>query len=77
MPVPMLLDKPNAFFDEIMAHLKGPDYPTDAEIITPAEDIKKIYESGRGAIKMRAKYALEDGEIVITALPHQAWGENS
>lgn len=70
----LLLDKPNASLDEVMAHLKGPDYPTDAEIITPAEDIKKIYESGRGAIKMRAKYALEDGEIVITALPHQASG---
>lgn len=69
-----LLDKPSASLDDVMQHLQGPDYPTDAEIITPAEDIKKLYESGRGSIKMRAKYSLEEGEIVITALPHQASG---
>lgn len=70
----LLLDKPSASLADIMEHLRGPDYPTDAEIITPAEDIKKLYESGRGSIKMRAKYALEEGEVVITALPHQASG---
>ncbi|MBT42956.1 MAG: DNA topoisomerase IV subunit A [Idiomarina sp.] len=69
-----LLDKPSASLDDVMEHMRGPDYPTDAEIITPAEDIKKLYESGRGSVKMRAKYALEEGEIVITALPHQASG---
>jgi topoisomerase-4 subunit A len=54
--------------------LKGPDYPTDAEVITPADDIKKMYETGRGSIKMRASYEVDDGEIVVTALPHQASG---
>jgi len=70
----MLLEKPGSQLEDIMAVLKGPDYPTDAEIITPAEDITKLYESGRGSIKMRACYSIEDGEIVITALPHQASG---
>lgn len=70
----LLLDKPSADLSEVMEHLRGPDYPTDAEVITPQQEIVKIYETGRGTIRMRAKYSLEDGEIVITALPHQASG---
>jgi topoisomerase-4 subunit A len=70
----LLLDKPSASLAEVMEHLRGPDYPTDAEVITPPEDIVKMYESGRGSIRMRAKYQLEDGEVVITSLPHQASG---
>lgn len=70
----MLLDKPSSQLEDIMEVLKGPDYPTDAEIITPSEDIVKLYETGRGSVKMRACYSVEDGEIVITALPHQASG---
>ncbi|HAE90104.1 MAG TPA: DNA topoisomerase IV subunit A [Idiomarina baltica] len=70
----LLIDRPSADLDEVMEHLQGPDYPTDAEIITPKADLKKLYESGRGTIKMRAKYHLEENEIVLTALPHQASG---
>ncbi|MAL84485.1 MAG: DNA topoisomerase IV subunit A, partial [Idiomarina sp.] len=70
----MLLEKPGSQLEDIMEVLKGPDYPTDAEIITPTDDITKLYETGRGSIKMRACYSVEDGEIVITALPHQASG---
>lgn len=67
-----LLEHPNASVDKIMSFIPGPDYPTEAEIITPAADIRKIYQSGKGSIKMRAVYELEQGEVVITALPHQA-----
>jgi topoisomerase-4 subunit A len=70
----LLLEKPSADLAEVMEHLRGPDYPTDAEVITPHQEIVKIYESGRGTIRMRAKYHMEDGEVVITALPHQASG---
>ncbi|CAB0151955.1 DNA topoisomerase 4 subunit A [Pseudidiomarina piscicola] len=70
----LLLEKPSADLSEVMEHLRGPDYPTDAEIITPAADIVKLYETGRGSIRMRAKYQIEDGEVVIHALPHQASG---
>ncbi len=70
----MLLEKPSSTLEDIMDVLKGPDYPTDAEVITPAEDIKKMYETGRGSIKMRASYEVDDGEIVVNALPHQASG---
>ncbi|RUO55260.1 DNA topoisomerase IV subunit A [Pseudidiomarina homiensis] len=70
----LLLEKPSADLAEVMEHLRGPDYPTDAEIITPQDEIVKLYESGRGSIRMRAKYHLEDGEVVVYALPHQASG---
>ncbi|WP_417761751.1 DNA topoisomerase IV subunit A [Shewanella sp.] len=67
-----LIDNPNASLEQLMEIVPGPDYPTAAEIITPAADIAKIYETGRGSIKARAVYQIEDGEIVVTALPHQA-----
>ncbi|MDP8162349.1 DNA topoisomerase IV subunit A [Pasteurella skyensis] len=68
----MLLDNPKSTLDDLLTVVQGPDYPTNAEIITPKADIKKMYEQGRGSIKMRAVWEKEDGEIVITAIPHQA-----
>ncbi|MFZ7186344.1 DNA topoisomerase IV subunit A [Avibacterium avium] len=68
----MLLDNPKANLADLMSVLQGPDYPTEAEIISSKEDIRKIYEQGRGSIKMRAVWKKEDGEIIISALPHQA-----
>jgi len=69
-----LIENPKAELPELLDIVKGPDYPTDAEIITPKSDIEKIYQTGRGSIKMRAVYEVEHGEIVVTALPHQASG---
>ena len=69
-----LIVQPKTELADLLPLVKGPDYPTDAEIITPAADIEKIYQTGRGSIKMRAVYDMEHGEIVITALPHQASG---
>lgn len=69
-----LIEQPKTELADLLPLVKGPDYPTDAEIITPAADIEKIYQTGRGSIKMRAVYDMEHGEIVITALPHQASG---
>ena len=68
----ILLDKPNAVLDEILEVVQGPDFPTEAEIISPKAEIRKIYEQGRGSIKMRATWKKEDGEIIISALPHQS-----
>ncbi|AIZ78996.1 DNA topoisomerase IV subunit A [Actinobacillus equuli] len=68
----MLLENPKASLAELMTVVQGPDYPTEAEIITPKVDIAKMYEQGKGSIKMRAVWKKEDGEIVISALPHQA-----
>lgn len=69
-----LLDEPKAETQELMMHVKGPDYPTRAEIITPAEDLRRIYETGRGSVKMRAVHNMENGDIVVTELPHQTSG---
>ncbi len=68
------LDNPNAETKDLLQFVAGPDYPTDAEIITPKADIQKIYETGRGSVKMRAIYEMEDGDVVVTALPHQCSG---
>jgi topoisomerase IV subunit A len=66
-----LLEQPKATTAELCEHVRGPDYPTDAEIITPAEELSQMYETGNGSVKMRAVWEQENGEIVITALPHQ------
>jgi topoisomerase-4 subunit A len=66
-----LLENPKATLKDLFAFIQGPDYPGGAEIITPRSDILEAYRKGRGIIRMRAKYELENGDIVITALPHQ------
>ncbi|WP_425917046.1 DNA topoisomerase IV subunit A [Pseudomonas sp. GWSMS-1] len=69
-----LLDEPNATVEQLCEHVLGPDYPTEAEIITPRADLLKIYETGKGSVRMRAVYRVEDGDIVVTSLPHQVSG---
>lgn len=69
-----VLDNPQATSQELTQFVQGPDFPTQAEIITPKADIQKMYETGRGSVKMRAVYEMEDGDIVITHLPHQCSG---
>ena len=69
-----LLENSRATVAELYEHIKGPDYPTEAEIITPAEELLKIYNTGNGGLRMRAVYEREDGEVIITALPHQVSG---
>jgi topoisomerase-4 subunit A len=69
-----LLDQPDAGVKELCEHIQGPDFPTRAEIITPRDDILKMYETGRGSLRMRARWVRENGEIVVTDLPHQVSG---
>nr|WP_236994275.1 DNA topoisomerase IV subunit A [Methylomicrobium sp. RS1] len=69
-----LLDDPDSTLDQLLEHIQGPDYPTDAEIVSTKDDIRKMYLNGGGSIRMRAKYEVEDGNIVITALPYQVSG---
>lgn len=69
-----LIDYPQATLNEVCRYIQGPDFPTEAEIITPKADLLGIYETGRGSVKMRAVYQVEDGDVVITALPHQVSG---
>ncbi|MGL5388569.1 MAG: DNA topoisomerase IV subunit A [Enterobacterales bacterium] len=69
-----LIDKPGSSLDDLLEFVQGPDFPTEAEIITPRDEIRKIYQNGRGSVRMRAIWKKEDGSAVITALPHQVSG---
>ncbi|MCK5813767.1 MAG: DNA topoisomerase IV subunit A, partial [Cocleimonas sp.] len=69
-----LLDHPKATLDDLCQYIQAPDYPTDAEIITPHNDILKMYQSGKGSVKMRALWEKEGADIVVTALPYHTSG---
>jgi len=69
-----LLKNPALTVEELCEYLPAPDYPTDAEITTSKADLIKIYKTGQGSIRMRACYTCEDGDVIITALPHQTSG---
>ena len=66
-----LLEEPKATVPELCEHILAPDFPTDAEITTPKQDILEMYETGYGSVKMRAVWEMENSDIIITALPHQ------
>jgi len=66
-----LLDDPDASVRDLCEHVRGPDYPTTAEIITPAADLVQMYETGHGSVRARATWSRENANIVITALPYQ------
>jgi len=69
-----LIDNPKATIANLMKHVKGPDYPTGGELVSPAADIKEIYETGSGTLRLRASYKMEGSDIVVTSLPHQISG---
>jgi topoisomerase-4 subunit A len=69
-----LLENSRSSLDDLRQLVKGPDYPTEAEIISPESELNNIYETGHGSIRMRAVYEREEGDIIITALPHQVSG---
>ncbi|NII11657.1 DNA topoisomerase IV subunit A [Oleiagrimonas sp. C23AA] len=66
-----LLDEPEAGIAELMTHIRAPDYPTKAEIITPRKELTALYETGSGSVRTRAIFHVEDGNVVVTALPYQ------
>ncbi|NQZ29813.1 MAG: DNA topoisomerase IV subunit A [Oceanospirillaceae bacterium] len=69
-----LLENPRATLEEICEFVPGPDMPTDAEIISTKEDLRKLYTTGKGSVRMRALWNKEQGDVIITALPHQVSG---
>ena len=66
-----LIDNPKMTISDLMSYIPSPDFPTKAEIISSPEEMLEMYSTGRGSVKLRATYEIEDGEIVITALPYQ------
>ena len=69
-----LLDEPDTSSRKLMQHIKGPDLPTGAEIVSPRKELADFYDTGTGSYRARASYEIEEGEIVITALPYQVSG---
>jgi len=69
-----LLDNPNATLTEVMKFIKGPDFPTKAEIITPRSEIKRLYKTGQGSIKMRAAFEQDKDKVIVTSLPYRVSG---
>ncbi len=69
-----LLEDPETSVDALCEHIQGPDFPTGAEIVSATEDLRQLYRTGRGSLRMRARWQQENGDIVITAMPHQVSG---
>jgi len=69
-----LLEEPKATVAQLCEQVQGPDFPTEAEIITPRHDLLQMYETGNGSVRLRARYEIEDGDLVVTALPYQVSG---
>ncbi|ANJ66201.1 DNA topoisomerase IV subunit A [Halothiobacillus diazotrophicus] len=69
-----LIDNPESTVDELCQHVRGPDFPTEGEITTPPDEILQMYRTGTGNVRQRARYEVEQGEIVISALPFQVSG---
>ena len=69
-----LLERPRSTLEDLFEHVKGPDFPTEAEIITPAPELREIYRSGTGSVKLRARWEKESGNVIVTALPYQTSG---
>ena len=69
-----LLERPRSTVEDLFEYVKGPDFPTEAEIITPAEELLEIYRSGAGSVKLRARWEKESGNVIVTALPYQTSG---
>ncbi len=69
-----LIDNPKATLAQVMKHIKGPDFPTGGELVSPRSDITQIYKTGTGTLRLRASYKVENNDIVIHALPYQISG---
>jgi topoisomerase-4 subunit A len=69
-----LLDEPAAPLSKLMRHVKGPDFPTGGELVSSRAEIAQIYKTGSGSLRLRARYEIENGEIVVVELPFQTSG---
>ena len=70
-----LLESPGLSMQDLLRHLPGPDFPGGGQLISSAEEIAAAYTSGRGSLKMRARWVFEElargqWQLVVTELPH-------
>ena len=69
-----LLEEPNATLSKLMRHIKGPDFPTGGELVSARSELTQVYKTGTGSLRLRARYDVENGEVVIVELPYQTSG---
>jgi topoisomerase-4 subunit A len=69
-----VIDNPDATVAQLMKHIKGPDFPTGGELISPKAEIRDLYKTGNGTLRLRASYKTENGDIIINSLPYQISG---
>ncbi|MEC8956380.1 MAG: DNA topoisomerase IV subunit A [Pseudomonadota bacterium] len=69
-----LIENPKTTLGKIMKYIKGPDFPTGGELVSSRSDIRNIYKTGNGTLKLRATYEEEGDDIVINGLPYQISG---
>jgi topoisomerase-4 subunit A len=69
-----LLDEPKATLSTLMRHVKGPDFPTGGELVSARAELTQVYKTGSGSLRLRARYEIENGELVVVELPYQASG---
>jgi topoisomerase-4 subunit A len=69
-----LLDEPTATLSKLTRHIKGPDFPTGGELVSSRVELTQVYKTGAGSLRLRARYEVDDGEIVIVELPYQTSG---
>jgi topoisomerase-4 subunit A len=72
----LLLERPNATIEDLMARVPGPDFPTGGIIVEPTASIRETYETGRGGVRLRARWNREDAgrglwRVVVTEIPYQ------
>ena len=70
-----LVDRPDATDDELLRFVHGPDFPTGGVLVEPASSIAESYRTGRGAFRLRARWAQEEGQrgawtAVVTEIPY-------
>ena len=71
-----LLDEPDATTRALLKHVKGPDLPTGAEIVSSRDELIEFYDKGTGSYRARATWEVdkESGAVVISQLPYQVSG---
>ena len=70
----MLLEKPESTIDDILSVMPAPDFPTGGQLISKKDDIREAYSTGRGTLKVRARYTFEEMQrghwrLIVTELP--------
>jgi DNA gyrase subunit A len=70
-----LIDDPETQVKDLLRHIKGPDFPTGGQILNSRAELREIYETGQGAVKVRGEYKVEEGKrgqrsLVVTSIPY-------